>query len=101
MPSLSAYHLTWVSLTLDVGYIFTTVSAKRSHSSLLWTWGSSSQPQPRTLDVRYLVSATAPDLSRGVAPLICSLFNKYFYPLYTMHLASTRCHYVFSINIIF
>ena len=27
MPSLSAYRLTWVSLTLDVGYLFTAVSA--------------------------------------------------------------------------
>ena len=27
MPSLSAYHLTWISLTLDVGYLFTAAPA--------------------------------------------------------------------------
>ena len=31
MPSLGAYQLTWVSLTLDVGYL------------LPWMWGISSQ----------------------------------------------------------
>ena len=30
MPSLSTYHLTWFSLTLDVGYLFTAAPAKRS-----------------------------------------------------------------------
>ena len=44
MPSLSAYCLTWVSLTLDMGYLFMAAPAKRSHCSLPWTWGSSSQP---------------------------------------------------------
>ena len=28
MPSCNIYHLTWVSLTLDVGYLFTTLPAK-------------------------------------------------------------------------
>ena len=28
MPSLSAYHLTWISLTLDVGYLFMAAPAK-------------------------------------------------------------------------
>ena len=37
MPSLSAYHLTWVSLTLDVGYRFTAAPAKCSCCSLPWT----------------------------------------------------------------
>ena len=39
MPSLSAYHFTWVSLTLDLAYLLT---------------------------------ATAPDLGCGVPPLSCS-----------------------------
>ena len=30
MLSLSAYHLTWVSLTLDVGYLFTAAPAKHN-----------------------------------------------------------------------
>ena len=34
IPSLSAYHLTWVSLTLDMWSLFTAVPAKRSHCSL-------------------------------------------------------------------
>ena len=46
MPYLSACHLTWVSLTLDVGYLFTAALAKRSHCSLPRTWGSSSQLPP-------------------------------------------------------
>ena len=33
MPSLSAYHLTWFSLTLDVGYLFTAAPAKRSNTT--------------------------------------------------------------------
>ena len=37
MPSLSTYCLTWVSVTLDVGYLFTAAPAKCSHCSL---WAS-------------------------------------------------------------
>ena len=44
MPSLSAYHLTWFSFTLDVGYLFTAAKAKCSRCILPWMWGSSSQP---------------------------------------------------------
>ena len=56
MPSRNTYHLTWVSLSWDVGYLFTAASAKRSRCSYLrwgvsphscsswpWTWSSSSQ----------------------------------------------------------
>ena len=38
------YRLTWVSLTLGVGYLFTAAPAKRSHCSLPWTRGISSPP---------------------------------------------------------
>ena len=41
-PSCNTYRLTWVSLTLGVGYLFTTASAKRSQCSLPWTRGISS-----------------------------------------------------------
>ena len=51
MPSISAYHLTWVSLNLDVGCLFTAAPAKHSRSSLPWMWGSSSRPLPVTSDV--------------------------------------------------
>ena len=43
MPSLSAYHLTWFSLTLNVGYLFMADTAKCSRCSLPWTWDISSQ----------------------------------------------------------
>ena len=58
MPSLSAYCLTWVSLTLDVGYLFMAAPAKCSRCSLPWTWGLSSQPPLLTLDMGYVLSAT-------------------------------------------
>ena len=54
MPSLSACYLTWVSLTLDVGYLFTAAPVQ----SLLLT-----------LDEGYLLTTTPPDLECGVAPL--------------------------------
>ena len=57
MPSLCAYHLTWVSLTLDVWYLFTAAPAKRIRCSLPWMWGSSSLPLPLTLHVGWLLSA--------------------------------------------
>ena len=69
MPSLTAYHLTWVSLTLDVGYLFMADPAKHSHCSLPWKLGISSQPPLLTLKVRHLLSATAPVLGHGVPPL--------------------------------
>ena len=37
MPSHNTYRLTWVSLTLDVGNLFTAAPAKHSHCSLPWT----------------------------------------------------------------
>ena len=60
MPCLSAYCLTWVSLTLDVGYLFTSAPAKRSRCScsLLWMWGTSSRLPLLTLDVGYLLLET-------------------------------------------
>ena len=56
MPSCNTYSLTWVSLTLDVGYLFTAAPAK-AHLLLL------------TLDEGYLLTATPPDLECGAAPL--------------------------------
>ena len=44
MPSCNTYHLTWVSLTLGLGYLFTAAPAKHSSCSLPWTRGISSQP---------------------------------------------------------
>ena len=56
MPSCNTYRLTWVSLTLDVGYLFMAAPAKHS------------QPLLVTLDEGYLLMA-APDLYRVIAPL--------------------------------
>ena len=55
MPSRNTYHLNWVSLTLDVGYLFTAAPANCSHCSLPWTRG--------------ILTTTPPDLECGVAPL--------------------------------
>ena len=44
-PFLSAYHLIWFCLTLDVGYLFMAALANYSHCSLPWTWGSSTWPR--------------------------------------------------------
>ena len=41
MPSCNTYHLTWVSLTLGVGYLFTAAPAKHSRCSLPWMRGIS------------------------------------------------------------
>ena len=46
MPSCNTYCPTWVSLTLDVGYLFMAAPAKRSRCSLPWTWGSSPGRRP-------------------------------------------------------
>ena len=56
MPSHNTYRLTWVSLTLGVGYLFTAAPAKPSRCSLPWMRG-------------YLLTAAPLDLERGVAPL--------------------------------
>ena len=56
MLPCNTYHLTWVSLNLDMAYIFMAAPAKCSHCSLPWTRG-------------YLLTATPPDLECGVAPL--------------------------------
>ena len=56
LPSCKTYRLTWVSITLDVGYLFTGCSSKV-------------QPLFLTLDEGYLLTATPPDLEHGIAPL--------------------------------
>ena len=53
MPSRNTYHLSWVSLTLDVGYLFTAAPGK---------------PLLLTLDEGYLLTAAPSDLEHGVAP---------------------------------
>ena len=49
MPSCNTYHPIWVSLTLDVGHLFTAAPAKCSCCSLPWTRDISSWPPLLTL----------------------------------------------------
>ena len=56
MSSGNTYHLTWVSLTLDVGVSLHGCSSK-------------AQPLLLNLDEGYLLTSTPPDLKRGIAPL--------------------------------
>jgi len=57
MPSCNTYHLTWDSVTVALGYLFTATPAKHNHCSLpwkryissllpllTWTWSSFSSP---------------------------------------------------------
>ena len=77
MPSRNTYCLTWVSLTLDVQYLFTAAPAKCSCSSLPWTRGISlcpSWPWKWSSSCRLPCNcgAAAPWMGRGVggvAPL--------------------------------
>ena len=75
MPSRNTYCIKWVSLTLDVGYLFVAAPAKHSRCSLPWTRSSlltliveyllSAFLHPRSCrssDVGLLLSTTAPDL---------------------------------------
>ena len=55
--SRNTYHLTWVSLTLDVVVLFTAAPAKHSHCSLPWTRGIFSQLSLLTLNFGSLLSA--------------------------------------------
>ena len=50
--SRNTYHLTWVSLTLVLGYLFRAAPAKCSHCSLSWTRGISSQLPLLSLNVK-------------------------------------------------
>ena len=87
MPSCNTFHLTWVSLTLDLGCLFMAAPAKHSRCSLPWMRGISSRPHLlilnveqllsallhlcncHSLDVGLLLLATTPGLGQGVAPL--------------------------------
>ena len=47
MPSLSAYHLTWVSFTLDMGYLFLAATPNLGHG--VYSLGHSCATQPPLL----------------------------------------------------
>ena len=58
----SAYHLTGLTLTLNVGYLHMASPVKCSHCSWPWTLGISSPLLKQKLD-------STPDLERGLSPL--------------------------------
>ena len=82
LPSCHMYHLTWVSLTLNVGYLFTPAPAKLSRCSLpwprdisslpplpTWTWTSSCRPSgahAATAPWTWGCSSRPPPLALGV-----------------------------------
>ena len=51
MPSRNTNSLSWVSISLVMGYLLTAAPAKRSHCSLPWTRGNSSGPPLLTLNL--------------------------------------------------
>ena len=67
LPSdaVSRHRLTWVFLTLDVGYLFTAAPAKRSRCSLPWMKGISLPPPFLTFNV-------------GLSPIRNPCLNIYF-----------------------
>ena len=75
MPSCNTYRLTSISLTLDVGVSSRLLQKSAATAPYLGRevslHGCSSEVQPLllTLDERYLLTATPPDLEHGIAPL--------------------------------
>ena len=66
MPSCNTYHLTWVSLTLEEGYLLTATlpDLQRGITPL----GPSAPEQQGSLDVGLVLPAATPGLGCGVAP---------------------------------
>ena len=71
MPSCNTYHLSWVSVTLDVGYPFLSYLGFCYLGLGVSLHGCSSKAQMLllTLDEGYLLIAAPPNLERGVASL--------------------------------
>ena len=73
MPSLSAYHLTWVSHTLDVGYLFTVAAPYLGRWVCLHGYSSKAQPLLLTLDAGYLLTPPLLTLDMGYLLLLLLL----------------------------
>ena len=75
MPSCNTYHLTWVSLTLGVGYLFTAAPAKRSRCSSPWMRG-----------IHWRVYNSIANTSKGVLflPSSDAYVRNFLYLLYTL-----------------
>ena len=73
MPSCNIYRLTWVSLTLDVVYLFMAARANAAAAPYLGRGRPSWPPLSHSFTVAaWHSSVTAPDLGHGVAPLSCA-----------------------------
>ena len=55
IPYSNTYHLTWVSLTLDMGYLFMAAPAQHSRCSSPWMRGISSRLPLLTSNIRNIV----------------------------------------------
>ena len=69
MPSCNTYRLTWVSLTLDEGYLLSATLHDLERGIAPLGPPVPSQPLLFTLDEGYLLTTAPPDLEHGVAPL--------------------------------
>ena len=65
MPSHNTYRLTWVSLTLDLGYLFMAARVKHSHCSLPWMRGISSLLFLLTFNVEQLLEETNKQITKN------------------------------------
>ena len=73
MPSRNTYHLTWVSLTLDVGYLFTAAPAKHSYCSLPWMTCIHSPPKSPPIQAPHNIEQSSPCYTVSLCWL--SIFN--------------------------
>ena len=69
MPSCNTYRLTWVSLTLDEGYLLTTAPPDLERGIAPLGPPAPAQPLLLILDKGYLLTAAPSDLEHGIAPL--------------------------------
>ena len=67
MPFGNTYHLTWVSLTLDEGYLLTAAPPDLEHG--LANLGPPAPAQPPLLGRGFAPLGRCADLRHGVAPL--------------------------------
>ena len=90
MPSLRAYHLFGVSLTLDMGYLFMAAPAKRSRYSLPWTWGVSSWPPLLTMMYHHFWIHLCPHLKKKKSKTSMNSLSKCWSQYWTYYLGSSQ-----------
>ena len=88
MPSLSTYHHTGVSLTFDMGYLFTAALAK--HRCLPWMWGISSWPPLLIFGHRVSPTFIFP-LALNIFTAICLHVDQFMFIVLRIHCAYWLC----------